>query len=263
MDLSHIKMVVTDMDGTLLNSNHQVSARFFELFKALKQKHILFVAASGRQYPSIVDKLAPIKDDIIVVAKNGALVQQRQAVLHTIPIHKAEVSRILEGVQELHEVHPILCGHYHAFVSSDSELFASLLGNYYTDYTVVPDLKAVEEEVLGVSLYHAKSSEDHIYPAVTYLEDSLKIKLSGAHWLDVSHQKAHKGYAVQKLMQQHGIAPHEVLAFGDYHNDVELLQLAGYSFAMANAHPSVKKVARYTTTSNDDFGVERILEQLL
>jgi HAD superfamily hydrolase (TIGR01484 family) len=71
MDLSRVKMVVTDMDGTLLNSNHEVSNRFFELYAALKQRGILFVAASGRQYNSIVDKLGPIKNEIIVIAENG------------------------------------------------------------------------------------------------------------------------------------------------------------------------------------------------
>ena len=61
MDLSQVKMVVSDMDGTLLNSNHEVSNRFFDLFAELKKRNILFVAASGRQYNSILDKLSVIK----------------------------------------------------------------------------------------------------------------------------------------------------------------------------------------------------------
>ena len=69
MDLSQIKMVVTDMDGTLLNSSHQASNRFFNLFRELQKRDIHFVAASGRQYKSILDKLDPIKDNITVIAK--------------------------------------------------------------------------------------------------------------------------------------------------------------------------------------------------
>lgn len=76
MDLSKIKMVVSDMDGTLLNSNHQVSEQFFELFKELQSRDITFVAASGRQYNSIIDKLAPIKDEIIVIAENGGFAKK-------------------------------------------------------------------------------------------------------------------------------------------------------------------------------------------
>ena len=85
MDFSKVKMVVTDMDGTLLNSNHEVSNRFFELFEELKKRNILFVAASGRQYNSILDKLHSIKDDIIIVAENGGyIVRQDEELLSTL-----------------------------------------------------------------------------------------------------------------------------------------------------------------------------------
>lgn len=64
------------MDGTLLNSDHEASDRFFELFEQLRKKDILFAAASGRQYNSIVEKLHSIKDDIIVIAENGGIAIQ-------------------------------------------------------------------------------------------------------------------------------------------------------------------------------------------
>ena len=78
MDLSKIKMVVTDMDGTLLNSKHEVSDLFFKLHQGLKDKNIQFVAASGRQYDSIINKLDPIKDDIIVIAENGGFIKKQK-----------------------------------------------------------------------------------------------------------------------------------------------------------------------------------------
>ena len=53
------------------------------------------------------------------------------------------------------------------------------------------------------------------------------------------------------------------MVFGDYNNDLEMLALTDYSFAMANAHPDVKKIAKYETRSNNDFGVEQILEKLI
>ena len=68
-DYSKIKLVVADMDGTLLNSEHQVSEQFFELYSRLKEQGVLFAAASGRQFDSIVDKLQPIAKDIIVIAE--------------------------------------------------------------------------------------------------------------------------------------------------------------------------------------------------
>ena len=124
-------------------------------------------------------------------------------------------------------------------------------------------MEQTNEEVLKIAIYHFENSEKHIYPHVKHLEGDLKVKVSGANWVDVSNKNAHKGYALQKVMDEYQIASHELMVFGDYNNDLEMLELSDYSFAMANAHPNVLKTAKYTTHSNDDFGVERILERLL
>ena len=81
IDFSNVKLVVSDMDGTLLNSKGEVSNRFFELFKQLKQQNITFCAASGRQHNSIVSKLNAIKDEIYVIAENGGVAKKGEEVL--------------------------------------------------------------------------------------------------------------------------------------------------------------------------------------
>ena len=78
MNLSSIKLVASDMDGTLLNSDHEISALFFEIFEELKKHDIRFVAASGRPYYSIIDKLGAIKNDIIIAAENGGIVVEKE-----------------------------------------------------------------------------------------------------------------------------------------------------------------------------------------
>ncbi len=88
------------------------------------------------------------------------------------------------------------------------------------------------------------------------------MKVSGQNWVDISSPNAHKGFALQKLQELYNITPAETMVFGDYNNDLEMLALSDFSFAMENAHPNVKEVAKYQTVSNDDFGVERVLEQL-
>ena len=68
---------------------------------------------------------------------------------------------------------------------------------------------------------------------------------------------------MQLVQQKLGISKEETMVFGDFNNDLEMLACADYSFAMENAHPNVKKIANYSTKSNDEFGVEFVLEQLL
>ncbi len=263
MDLSKIKMVVTDMDGTLLNSDHQVSDKFFSLFESLKKKDIKFVAASGRQYHSIVDKLAAIKDDIIVIAENGGVAKQYGKELLVTPLPNAtknEVITILDGVKN---VHPVLCGKDNAYITNKSTLFEQKLKEYYTNYKVLDNLNDFDGEIVKIAIYHFENSEKYIYPKVFHLENELQVKISGANWVDISSKNANKGYALEKVMKENNILPHELLVFGDYNNDLEMLALADYSFAMKNAHPKVLKLANYHTESNDNFGVERIIEQLI
>jgi Cof subfamily protein (haloacid dehalogenase superfamily) len=263
MDFSQVKMVVTDMDGTLLNSNHEVSDRFFELFGALKKRDILFVAASGRQYNSIVDKLHSIKDEILVIAENGGYVVQQEKELLATPLGKEKRTKILQTLQDIPNIHPVLCGKRSAYLSNPSDTFIQLLRQYYSGFEIVEDLNQVDAEILKVAIYHFESSEDFIYPAVKHLEGDLKVKVSGANWVDISSPNANKGFALEKMQERFSISPEETMVFGDYNNDLEMLGKAKYSFAMENAHPNVLKVANYQTTSNDDFGVERVLEQLL
>ena len=235
MDLSKIKMVVTDMDGTLLNSKHEVSDYFFELFQELKKKGILFAAASGRQYNSIVEKLKPIKEDIVIIAENGGFVMENGIELVSTPLpndSKNSVLHILEGVCD---VHPVLCGKYNAYLSDSSPEFEEKLKEYYTEYQILDDLKDFEEEILKIAVYHFENSEKYIYPAVKHLEGVLKVKISGEHWVDISSRDAHKGFALQTVQKKYGVQPSETMVFGDYNNDLEMLALADFSFAMENA----------------------------
>lgn len=251
------------MDGTLLNSKHQVSNRFFELFEALKSRGILFVAASGRQYHSMVDKLDAIKDDILVIAENGALVKQKEEELLVTPLHTHLQSQLLSTVEKINGAHAMLCGKYTSYFDGKSSAFLEQLKEYYSNYEIVSSYGDVSDEILKIAVFHPTSAEEHIFPAVQTLEDKIKVKVSGQNWVDLNHSNANKGYALQHVMKRFGLSSNNVMVFGDYNNDLEMLAVADYSFAMENAHPNVLKVAKYKTASNDDFGVEQILEKLL
>lgn len=251
------------MDGTLLNSKHEVSSRFFELFEELQKRDILFVAASGRQYNSILDKLQDIKNDIVIVAENGGYVMRQDEELLSTLLPKYQQGIILETLSEIANINTVLCGREHAYLTGESNVFADLLRQYYSAFEIVEDLHQVNADILKIAIYHFESSEAHIYPSVQHLEGDLKVKISGPNWVDISSPNAHKGFALQKLQELYSITPAETMVFGDYNNDLEMLALADYSFAMENAHPNVKEVAKFLTASNDNFGVERILEQLV
>ena len=266
MNLSKVKLVVSDMDGTLLNSKGEVSKLFFELYKQLKQLNIHFCAASGRQYDSIVKKLDIIKDDIFVIAENGGIAKKGEDVLVSSPLSKEKIKKIIPLLRTINGAHIVLCGKNKAFVESKNKVFISLFREYYSSFQIVEDLINIldSEDFLKIAVYHFISSEVYIYPKLKHLENEVLIKISGKNWLDISNKKANKGNALRRVQKTLNITREETMVFGDYHNDIEMLKEANFSFAMQNAHQDIINIANYTTDNgNDNLGVEKTLELLI
>lgn len=264
MDFSKVKLVVTDMDGTLLNSKHEVSSNFFALFNELKKKDIHFIAASGRQYHSIAHKLNSIKNDITIIAENGAFAMQGNNELFSTGLTTEDILKSIEIVRTIDNTNIVLCGKKGAYIDSKDDKFIALFNEYYSQFEIVDDLTKVENDTFfKIAAYHFDSSEMYILPVVKQLENKMQVTVSGKNWLDISHNNANKGFALNILQNRLNVSKEETMVFGDYNNDLKMLELADFSYAMENAHKNVKDIAKFQTKSNDDFGVEFILEQVV
>ena len=89
------------------------------------------------------------------------------------------------------------------------------------------------------------------------------VVVSGEHWVDVMNRTADKGAALRRLQRELGITPAQTMVFGDYLNDLQMLDAAEWSFAMENAHPDVIARARHLAPSNNDNGVLRTIARVL
>ncbi|KKM00441.1 hypothetical protein LCGC14_1804400 [marine sediment metagenome] len=265
MDLAQVRLVVSDMDGTLLNEKGKVSDRFFKLYEELLALDVHFIAASGRQYFSIIDKLNPIKDGITVIAENGGISQRKDEVLLTMSLNKDTVKILIEKIRELEDAHMVLCGKKQAYVESDHTEFLSIFPEYYIKYAQVDDLLDVvaDDEFFKIAVYSFKGSENSTYPAFKGEEKKIKVKVSPENRLDLSGFDTNKGNALKHVQELLGISKEETLVLGDYNNDLEMMEQAHFSYAMQNAHPNVMKAARYSTKSNNQEGVEEVLEELI
>lgn len=251
------------MDGTLLNSQHQVSHQFFELFEELNEKGVVFVAASGRQHNSIVEKLNSIVDRIYIIAENGGIVKHRDQELLATAFPPELVLEPIELLNAYPDINTILCTRENAYVRSDRKHFKKFVDEYYTSTTYIDSLTDCSEELLKIALYHTEGSEKNIYPKVKQFEDRLQVKVSGPNWVDLSHMNCNKGYALKMLQNQLGISKEQTIAFGDYNNDIEMFEQSKYSIAMANAHPTILDLATHQTLSNDELGVETMLRKII
>ncbi|WP_025764834.1 Cof-type HAD-IIB family hydrolase [Dyadobacter tibetensis] len=264
MNHNDIRLIATDMDGTLLNSQHQVSESFYPAFERLKELGIHFVAASGRQYFNLAKTLAPIKDDVIFVSENGSYVVFREEEIHVQALPHNDVYELIRMARAIKDNYIVICGKKKAYVESDAPEFLAHLTLYFERYEVVENLLEVtDDDFLKFTICDLKGSEQHVYPHFKHLHDQYQVKVSGPIWLDISHRQANKGVAMAMIQERLGVTKAQTMVFGDYFNDVEMLLQADHSYAMENAHPDVKKIARYTAESNDNNGVVKILQQVL
>lgn len=259
-----IKLVITDMDGTLLDDNHMINEEFWEVFDKLKEKGILFASASGRQYYNLLKNLKQIEDDVYFVAENGTYVVHRGEELFLNALPAEDAGKLIVRARRVEEADIVLCGKKAAYVESRNPKFIQEVEKYYEVYEVVDDLLAVEDDILKVTLCDFTGAEENSHPHFTEYESKYKVTVSGRIWLDIVNKDANKGVAVERLQKMLGIKPEETMAFGDYLNDVEMLEDAYYSYAMENAHPELKKAARFIAGSNNENGVvEKIKEMIL
>lgn len=263
MNLKDIKLVISDMDGTLLNSKHEVSQEFFNLFRELKHHGILFVAASGRPHYSIESKLKRIKDDIIVAGENGGVVTYRNEELLISGLCKSNLILIDDYSNTIKNGHPIFCTRHKAYLKRTSNKITSSIKEYYNNYELIDSIDEISEEVIKIAIYHESDAEKHIYPILKQLNSKFKIKLSGKNWVDICDLKTNKGMALKVISERFNISLNDVLAFGDFKNDTDMLMMTKYSVAMENAHDSIKTICNFETLSNDDNGVEHILKKLI
>lgn len=264
MDLSKVRLVVTDMDGTLLNSKGEVSKDFFILYEELKKHNVRFVAASGRPHQSITNKITSIQDEITIISENGAYAKQGYEELLMTNLYPSRREQIIPDLRNIKDAYTVLCGKKYAYLETKDERFINVFKEYYAEYLIVDDLtKVINDDFLKIAIYHFSSSETHIYPTVRHLEKEMQVKVSGEHWVDLSESNANKGFALNFVQEKLGITKEETMVFGDYNNDLEMLKEAYFSYAMDNAHSNVKKTARFKTKSNDEQGVEIVLKELL
>jgi Cof subfamily protein (haloacid dehalogenase superfamily) len=263
-DFSNIRLIAADMDGTLLNSRHEYDPGFPEIYRQLKNKGIHFAPASGRQLYNLQNKFGDLGKEMVFIGENGSFVQYqgRDLLVQSLPADK--ISMLIGMARQVKGVNIILCGKKRAYMESTEPEFIRNVEMYYDERLLVDDLLAVnDDEFLKIAICDLQGAETNSYPVFRHLEGELQVKVSGKVWLDLSHQLANKGRAMQVVQQQLNISPEQTMAFGDYLNDVEMMQQASFSYAMKNAHPAVKEAARFETLSNEENGVGIILQQVL
>lgn len=257
-----IKFIATDMDGTLLNSNNEIHADFYPMFQSLKEKDIIFAAASGRQYYNLLERFKDIKDDMMFIAENGTFLVYKGKELIVNSLEKNIAKELIEIGRTIPNSYVILCGKNSAYIESHDERLIKQTAKYYERYKIVENLTSIDDDILKVTICDFNGSENNSNSYFDEYRDKVQITVSGEIWLDIVAKGINKGVAINEIQNLLNIDYKETMVFGDYLNDLEMMSSAYHSYAMANAHDTLKKAARFIAKSNDENGVIQAIKSV-
>ena len=263
-----IRLIVADMDGTLLDDEKQLHEHFWPLIEDLHRRGILFCPASGRQYYTLLREFSDIADEMVFIAENGSLVMRRGHEVSSDCLARKDalalVRTLRAAADEGVDGGVVVCGKHSAFIERSDPAFFEQVDKYYARLQVVDDLtKVIDDDVLKIAVYDFESAEHSTLPHLSAFADSHKVTVSGEHWLDVNAKTSNKGHAITALQTAFGITPAQTMVFGDFLNDLEMMDTADYAFAMHNAHPVLQERAKFVAPSNNENGVVRTIASIL
>ena len=287
----NIKMIVMDMDGTLLNQDQIISERTLNaLFKA-QDNEVILVLASGRSYKTLKpygDILEMSKHKGHFICVNGAAIYdtvtnvnhvikrlqldeikeifevckpfeiETMAVLESsiydyIPESLLELKKKYRQENNIDEDVPMTAGTFRMIVDQRKN---------YSHIEFIKDYTGVITPVNKICLAH---TPEYLVKPYEYLLGKLSHKYNfnrtSYSWIEVMPKDISKGNAVKKLAQENNIQLDEILVFGDGENDLSMFEVVKYSVAMGNAMETVKQAAHFITDTNNNDGIAKILEE--
>lgn len=283
-----IKLIATDMDGTLLNAAHEISQENQEAIKFAQEHGITVVIATGRAFYEANTPVAETDLKIPYICLNGAEVRDETFnIMSTSHLNHSLVSKITSTLKEKDIYYQVYTnrGIYTENPQRDLEIYIDIAerAGQKADVEKIENSiqKRIDNGTLKIVDNYDKIEDipgELIMKILAFDSDLGKIDLVGQELaqspnlavssssrgnLEITHSDAQKGIALSTIAKQLGIDLKDVMALGDNLNDVSMLERVGYSVAMDNAAPEVKTVAKYVTDSNENSGVGKAIKKFL
>lgn len=247
-----IKMICSDLDGTLLQYGRKtLEPEVFTLIEQLADRGILFCPASGRQYTSQKKLFAPVAERCAFLCENGGVLYKEDVCIGKTPMPRALAEEIARDLWERSDGQGevMLSGQNCAYLMERGLGMLDRIRFIGNQYKIIRNPSDVPEEIVKVSVYLHEGVEKYADRFVPRWQEA-NCAVAGPYWIDTT--LANKGTGVQKLCEVLGVAPEEVLAFGDNYNDTAMLDLVGTPYIMDSAAaPLRERYPRHTPRPED------------
>lgn len=248
--MKKIKAVITDLDRTLLHTDKSVSQYTLDILKKCHDKGILVMAASARPMRAIVQYDELIKFDGITTL-NGALIILPDK-CNEIGIDKANAQRMLSEFMKFEDVFISIEASTAIYSNRDIPAWHPVI---FDKFPQLPDDEYIYKLLVS-------STDNKLYENIeSVLTDDVYYSIAQKELIQIMNKKATKWNGIQEMLSYHNISADEVVFFGDDNDDIEPIRKCGIGVAVSNAIPYVIEAADKVTTSNDEDGVARFIEE--
>ncbi|MDO5125870.1 MAG: HAD family hydrolase [Ruminococcus sp.] len=257
-----IKLIASDIDGTLLDDKKQLPPDFEQTLELVESKGASFVIASGRSYTALERQFGEYADRLSFICDNGAYIVYDGELISISIIPKETVVDVVKCCQQSGLI-ALLCGVKGTYYSSKSDVYNTEVRIYYSDAIYLDDLTSFDDDIFKIAVFEEGGIENHGNVILRGLfGDRLSVTLSGKYWTDLMNAGINKGEGLRQIQRKLGIGREESVAFGDFLNDIEMLESVEESYAMENAHERCKQSAKYIIGSNNDYAVTAEIKNL-
>jgi len=268
------RLVALDLDGTLLDNDLKIRCRTVDALQSIQKRGVQAMIVTGRHHTAARAYWHQLNLELPAICCNGTYLYDfsDNKPLAGNPLTRDEARLLLSIVRE----HPV-----HAMIYIDEAMTYETHGAHMTGMlgwsATLPEplrprvepVDSFERVIDGDSVLwkFLVASEDTA--ALEHFEHvirgcpELSCVRSAGNRLDISRAGISKGHRLAEFIAQRGIAPHEVIAFGDQNNDKEMLELAGLGVAMGNSRQEVRDCADWVTGPNDSDGIADVLQRFI
>lgn len=264
-----IRLIASDLDGTLLRRDRTVSDRTRAAIAAAQAAGIVVAIATARHPLSAARFAAEAGVSGLAICVNGAIVYDLagQCIVHQHDLPAGAAAGVIRGLRTT--IPDVAFGFVRGMDFACEPAYAELAtdedhGRRLADVPQGDALELLHPAPTKMVVRHHRHTPADLHSAISELGlDTHEATLSGAPFVDVVAQGISKASALREIAADMGIGPDQVMAFGDAHNDLQMLRWAGHAVTVANAHPDVLAEVPAVTASNDDDGVALAIERLL
>lgn len=271
--LRKIKLIVFDLDGTLLNDEGNIGTDTLDLISELNKRGVKFSFASGRQHSAVTKYADLLGITAPIISLDGSLIKTYpdDKVIFMSYIPEKYVARAIR-LADKYLMKISLCHDDSIYYTEENSLIPSLLEKYGAIYKEVDDYRDHLYKTLEIMLAgEYKDAMRHvenkmIFPFTFGLATSFYKSHShpGVYYLEIRKQGSSKGIALKRLTDYMNIKIKETAVMGDWYNDKSLFETKAIKIAIENAVPEIKRLADFITRrSNNEDGTAEFLEMVL